>query len=178
MEFLLRSYCHDVAGAVMGTLGWVDLARMDGLSLPPQLDQGLERMSNLVTAYRDQLRADGGTTERRLDELVPTLGFDCHGQAGRVRVTELRLGAALELANPSRVELSETEDHARLVLFGLPEEAVRSIASPHFEKLKAWLEAGDARLGVALLRVVVRSAGGEVGTGEGPDRLELTLPVA
>ncbi len=177
-ELLLRSYCHDIAGAVMGTMGWVDLARMDGTRLPPQLEQGLQRMGDLVTTYRDQLQSDRGCTERRLDELLPALGLACQGEAGRARVSELRLGSALELAAPSRVELSETEDKVRILLFGLPDEALRSVASPHFDKLKIWLAAKDARLGVALLRVVVRSASGEVACSSGSDRLELLLPVA
>lgn len=174
---LLRSFSHDVAGAVMGTLGWVDLARMDGVKLPPQLDRGLARLNDLVETYREALGEDEGTSQRTLEALLDTIDIPWQGEGGIAAVCELRLGSALELAAPTRAELLRDGDSVRLRLFGLPEDAVRSAASPHFDKLRAWMAAQDRRLGVALLRVVTRSAGGEV-SNMGAEVVELVLPAA
>jgi hypothetical protein len=176
-EMLLRSFSHDVAGAVMGTLGWVDLARMDGVKLPPQLDRGLARLNDLVETYREALGEDEGTSQRTLEALLDTIDIPWQGEGGIAAVCELRLGSALELAAPTRAELLRDGDSVRLRLFGLPEDAVRSAASPHFDKLRAWMAAQDRRLGVALLRVVTRSAGGEV-SNMGAEVVELVLPAA
>lgn len=174
---LLRSFSHDVAGAVMGTLGWVDLARMDGLKLPPQLDRGLSRLNALVETYREALGEDEGTGQRSVAALLDALDIPYEGDCGRAAVSDLRLGSALELAAPTRAELIREGDSVRVRLFGLPPDAVRSAASPHFDKLREWMAAQDRRLGVALLRVVTRSAGGEV-SNTGAEVVDLVLPVA
>jgi len=173
-ELLLRCYSHDMAGAVMGTLGWVDLARMDGTVLPPQLDEGLQRLHDLVKAYRAELERDIGPTERSLAEVLVALNVPYTGTAGRAALTELRLASALEIAAPERAELEETPGRVLLRLFGLPPEAVRAIASPHLVTLQLWLRAKDSCLGVAMLRMVVRSSGGDV-QRLGEDGIELKL---
>ena len=176
-EMLFRSFSHDVAGAVMGTLGWVDLARMDGVELPPQVDKGLNRMNELVEQYRETLEAHGNNASGPVEPLLDLLGIPHTGHGGRAALDPLRLVSALELAAPQRVELNRSDDALRMTLHGLPEDAVRSAACPHFDTLQSWIRARDRRLGVGLLRVVTRSAGGEVYTVD-HDALELVLPVA
>ena len=174
---LLRSFSHDVAGAVMGTLGWVDLARMDGVNLPPQVDKGLNRMNALVAQYRETLEADKRDAGGPVEPLLELLGIPYTGQGGHAAVDPLRLVSAIELAAPTRVELQRSDDALRMTLHGLPEDAVRSAACPHFDTLQLWLKTRDRRLGVGLLRVVTRSVSGEVYTA-GADAVELVLPVA
>lgn len=174
---LLRSFIHDVAGGVMGTLGWVDLARMDGVDLPPQVDKGLNRMNALVEQYRETLEADKREAGGPVEPLLDLLGIPYTGHGGHVALDPLRLVSALELAAPSRAELQRSDDALRMTLHGLPEDAVRSAACPHFNTLQQWLQARDRRLGVGLLRVVTRGASGEVYTA-GADAVELVLPVA
>ena len=174
---LLRSFSHDVAGAVMGTLGWVDLARMDGVAIPPQLDKGLSRMNDLVGQYREALESSHTPASGHVEPLLDLLGVPYVGEGGQVALDPLRLVSALELAAPTRVEMTPSAEGLRMVLHGLPEDAVRSAAGPHFDTMQVWLQARDRRLGVGLLRVVARSAGGEV-YSVGTDALELVLPVA
>ncbi len=176
-ELMLRCYSHDMAGAVMGTLGWVDLARMDGTELPPQLDQGLQRLHDLVKAYRSELERDLGPTDRSLDLLLSALEIPFTGSAGHAAVTELRLAAAIELAAPERAELEEIPGKILLRLFGLSPDAVRAVASPHLDTLKLWLRARDRCLGVAMIRVVTRSSGGNV-RALGQECIELQLAPA
>lgn len=180
-ELLLRTFAHDVRGAVMGVMGWAELATMEGLQLPSGLGRSLDRLTQIVTRY-DEIAMYERLEDVDLGVLLPqVLGITPTGQAVPARVSTMRLVSALELAAPERAELSEEQrggrTRVRLRLTGLPPEGVQLAMVPNYEDLATRIHERSRALGCCLLRVVARSSGGEL-RGQPPAQIDLLLPAA
>lgn len=179
-ELLLRTFSHDVRGSVMGVMGWVELAAMDGDSVPAGLTRSLERLTQIVSRY-DEVNILVTPEVVDLAELIPeALGVPVTGELGPISVPALRLISGLELVRPERVELHRESragrSRGRVRVVGAPPEGVQLAMAPHYETLIERLERRDAILGCCLLRVVARSAGGEL-RGAPPSQLDLYFPI-
>ncbi|MCB9758876.1 MAG: hypothetical protein H6739_03475 [Alphaproteobacteria bacterium] len=180
-EMLLRTFAHDVRGAVMGVMGWVELASMDGEQLPAGLTRSLDRLETIVGRF-DSVSTVSATEPVDVRPLLQhTLGLEVRGESEPALIPPLRFLAALELAAPEEIELSIDlrggRSRQRIHLVGLPSAGVQLAMAPHYETLIERLGERDRVLGACLMRVVARSSGGEL-RGEPPDRLNLFFPLA
>ncbi|MCB9791809.1 MAG: hypothetical protein H6741_03695 [Alphaproteobacteria bacterium] len=180
-ELLLRTFAHDVRGAVMGVMGWVELAAMEGGRVPKGLSRSLDRLNDVVARY-DDLRPASPPTPVELGPLIAAVcGVKPEGRGEPTPVDPLRLLSAMELAGPSRVALNVTHRAGRsrlhLQLEGLDAEGVQLAMAPHYDSLVEHIAARSRALGACLLRVVARSSEAEL-RGAPPDTLDLYLPLA
>lgn len=180
-ELLLRTFAHDVRGAVMGVMGWVELAAMEGGRVPAGLNRSLDRLNKVVARYDDLGAARAPAPVNLAPLLEAVVAGPVEGEGHEARVDVLRLLSAVELAAPTRAHLSMQLRGGRsrllLRLEGLPTEGVQLAMAPHYEPLMEHVNRRDRELGVCLLRVVARAGDGEL-RGEPPDAINLFLPLA
>lgn len=179
-ELLLRTFSHDVRGAVMGVMGWVELTAMEGVAVPQGLTRSLEKLNHVVSQSDDAALG----VQSELVDLGPllseVLGIPVEGIGVPVHATPLRLLAAMELAAPSSVHVTVEPRGGRMCvrmqLHGLKAEGVQFAMAPHFASLLDHIARRDPTVGASLLRVVARSSGAEL-RGEPPDRVNLYFPL-
>jgi hypothetical protein len=165
---MLRIMLHDLRGSLTAVRGWVELLGMDGRDIPGGLTRSVEGFQAVVERY-GEVRWPGRVRPGQpgvLGLISRTLGTETRGDPGPGTVDSLRLIAALELAQPSAVELNREEiDGLPLLtyrLHGVSAEALNTGLTPHHAQLLERLAAPDDVLGICLLREVARGGFGEV----------------
>lgn len=180
-ELVLRTFGHDVRGAVMGVTGWVELGAMDGNEPPQGLTRSLERLSDIVSRYDMVTVLPADERVNPMPLVAKLLSCPVEGFGEAARVSPVRLLSALELAEPSAVTFAVEHrggiGRLQIQVHGLPPEGVQLAMAPHYNAIVERVRRRDRVLGACLLRVVARGAGGEV-RGAPPDRLDLTLPLS
>lgn len=179
-ELLLRTFSHDVRGAVMGVMGWVELMAMEGTTVPQGLSRSMDKLNHTVS-LSDDAALNSPLEVLDIGPLLrDELGITVEGEGVPAAVSPLRLLAAMELTAPSAVALSTDVRGGRLCLRvrieGLSAEAVQLAMAPHFETLLTLIAQRDAAVGASLLRVVARTGGAEL-RGEPPNRINLYFPL-
>jgi hypothetical protein len=177
-DLVLHTLLHDARGSLVAVSGWMELAAMDGQTVPPGLERGFESLSEILATaeHSARLPTAGMVPAAELLEGLP--GAQRPIDSLRVQACWERFRTVISLAAPEWVEVQagKRSDRAVVTIGGLAAEGVSLAGRPVLSDLAA-LRAdplGERALAAALLRPLAWACGGSLRTSE-TTTVEITL---
>mgnify|MGYP006081424527 CR=1 FL=1 len=179
-EILFFALLHDIRGSLTSLMGWHSMLEGEANPSWSGLGRSIEglRMSSVGFA------GTSGTVDELslvdLGVMLRTFSSSCESKwevigDAHVYIDDTRLLCALELASPSRIEISNDDGRVILHLMGLPRRGVECLESQTSKELIALAGIEGRDWGVVLLKETVRNVRGSTISVIGPNSVTVSL---
>jgi hypothetical protein len=178
-DLVLNTLLHDARGGLLAVCGWMELAVMNGKTIAPGLEQGVESLSKILTTveHNSLLPTSGLILAGELMDGLP--GAQVPTESLHVQACPEFFRTVLSLAAPERIEVTADtlSNRAIVTITGLAVEGVCLAGYPDLSRLAA-LRADplqERSLGAALLRPLAWACGGSLLRSEAT-MVQISLP--
>jgi hypothetical protein len=160
-EILFFALLHDIRGSLTSLMGWHSMMDEDGQVPWAGMGRSIEGLRLSTVEFSNSVSPTGGRDFVDLGARLQNFraDWDVVGE-GRVDIDIIRLLSALELAEPSRIEVSNSNGLVLLQIKGLGRRGVVCLESQTSKELLALAEIEGRDWGVVLLKETVRGVRG------------------
>jgi hypothetical protein len=160
-EILFFALLHEIRGSLTSLMGWHSILEGEGGLALDSMGRSIEGLRQSSVEFSSTIRPglDGDVVNLGLKLREFSSDWEVVGDA-RVYLDICRLLSALELAGPSRIEVSKDSGRVVLQLMDLSARGVRCLESQTSKELLALAEVDGRDWGVVLLKETVRTVTG------------------